>query len=135
MGLRWLGSSAMAFVRHEAAKRLNAGGAAVASRSRQLAPVRSGALRDSIGYSFNAPALTLTIHVGVPYAVFQEFGTSRNPAHPFLRPALAELPRYLSVVTTTNLSFDTAAQPYASGYAAGHSTGHPRGATATFGRG
>jgi HK97 gp10 family phage protein len=134
MGLQWLGNSAMAFVRNEAAKRLDAAGAAVANRARQLAPVDSGKLRDSIGYFFNASTLTLTIYVGVPYGAFQEFGSSRNPAHPYLRPALAELPRYLSVVTTTTLAFGGTGSRYSAGMAAEHGSGHARGARATFGR-
>jgi HK97 gp10 family phage protein len=105
MGLQWFGNSALAFVRNEAAKRLDAAGAAVANRARQLAPVDTGKLRDSIHYHFNANTLTLTVYADVPYAAFVEFGTSRMAAQPYLRPALAELPRFLSTVTTTHLQF------------------------------
>jgi HK97 gp10 family phage protein len=105
MGLQWFGNSALAFVRNEAAKRLDAAGAAVANRARQLAPVDTGKLRDSIHYQFNASTLTLVIYADAPHSWWVEAGTSRMAAQPYMRPALAEMPRFLSVVTTTNLQF------------------------------
>lgn len=105
MGLEWFGNSALAFVRNEAAKRLDPAGKAVVARAQQLCPVDTGKLRASIGYTFSASTLTLTIHADMPYSSFVEFGTSRQSAQPFMRPALAEMPRFLSMVTTTNLQF------------------------------
>lgn len=78
--------------------------------ARRFAPVRSGALKASIGYTFgnfraanpsvrgvaggggrlNDQDLTVTVHAGdgtAYYAAFVEFGTSRASAKPFFFPA------------------------------------------------
>lgn len=53
----------------------------VATDARTLAPVDTGALRDSIH------AEPGKVVVEVPYAAFVEYGTSDTPAQPYLRPA------------------------------------------------
>lgn len=53
----------------------------VAGGARAMAPVDTGALRDSIAVTENG------VGVGVPYASFVEYGTSDTPAQPYLRPA------------------------------------------------
>lgn len=59
------------------------------------APVRTGALRDSIHKEGSGNDTRVT--VGVPYGVYVEYGTSRMGARPFLWPALeAERPIYLA---------------------------------------
>nr|AUN37290.1 hypothetical protein [uncultured bacterium] len=57
--------------------------------AKQLAPVDTGALRDSIGAD---PVDSLTVRVGsdMPYAPYVEYGTSRSPAQPYLTPAFAQ---------------------------------------------
>lgn len=66
----------------------------VVARARQLAPVDTGALRESINYDVirgdGDTFMQLVISIGVPYAIFQEFGTRNIPPHPFIRPALLE---------------------------------------------
>jgi HK97 gp10 family phage protein len=55
-------------------------------KAKQYCPVDSGALRDSIyWYETNGQ---IVIGAGVFYAAFVEYGTSRNRAQPFLRPAI-----------------------------------------------
>ena len=53
--------------------------------AKQLAPVDTGALRNSI----SATVRTLSAEIGptVNYAPYQEFGTHRTPPQPFMGPA------------------------------------------------
>jgi HK97 gp10 family phage protein len=59
--------------------------------AKQFAPVDTGRLQESIGiaYGENPDGIYADIGTDVFYAGYQELGTSRNPAHPYLRPALA----------------------------------------------
>ena len=63
----------------------------VVDLAQQLAPVDTGALRGSIQVEPGEPALTMRVTAGrgLPdaRAVFQEYGTSRQPAQPYLTPA------------------------------------------------
>lgn len=72
-------------------------GLAVETSARRKAPVRTGHLRRNIvsvvhgGYSKNVADMYAEVGVDlntVPYAWYQEFGTSKMQAHPYLRPAL-----------------------------------------------
>jgi HK97 gp10 family phage protein len=54
---------------------------------KQLSPVDTGAMRDSIDKVERAPLL-IDIVVGVPYAIFVEFGTVNMEAQPFITPAI-----------------------------------------------
>lgn len=59
---------------------------AIVERAQQLAPVRTGELRDSIHTEIIDP-LTIAVVADAPYAVYQEMGTHNMSAHPFLTPA------------------------------------------------
>ncbi len=66
----------------------------IALTARENAPVlagpgphRPGELKDSIEARRKSPAVS-AVEVGAFYGMFQEFGTSRQPARPFLVPAL-----------------------------------------------
>lgn len=50
------------------------------------APVDTGALRNSIQAEAEE-ALTWAVAVGVEYGIYQELGTYKMPAHPYLIPA------------------------------------------------
>ena len=50
------------------------------------APEDTGALRESIHSQMNG--LTGTVGTNIEYAIYQEFGTYKMRAHPFLVPAL-----------------------------------------------
>lgn len=73
----------------KAAKIVNKYGLAILSDAAQLAPVDTGALRNSLtSESGMTGELTYTIQDGVEYGVYQELGTSRMAAQPFLIPAI-----------------------------------------------
>ena len=60
-----------------------------------MAPKRTGELARSIDFDWNDENFTVVFTVGVPYGIFQEFGTRNMPAHPYLRPALEQIgPQY-----------------------------------------
>lgn len=68
---------------------VNRFGAIVAATSAQNAPVDTGALRNSItAMSGMTGELTYTVSDGVEYGVYQEFGTSKMAAQPFMTPAI-----------------------------------------------
>lgn len=58
----------------------------IANRARDLAPVETGTLRDSIEVAQIGP-LEWEVQVTAPYATFVEYGSTHQPAHPFLTPA------------------------------------------------
>lgn len=60
--------------------------------AQQRAPVDTGTLRASIRASKVGPCHWQVV-VGVDYGVYQEYGTVRNAAHPFMRPAVAAVRR------------------------------------------
>jgi HK97 gp10 family phage protein len=73
-------------VRAAAAETLAAHAEQVADDARALAPVDSGALRDSIQV-VKTDDLHYTVEVTVPYAAEVELGTANQAAQPFLFPA------------------------------------------------
>jgi len=71
---------------------------AVESHAKDLAPVDTGVLRASIHTIPRSPAPVIKVSDGVSYGVFQEYGTMKMKAQPFLRPAVdmalnSDLPR------------------------------------------
>lgn len=85
---------------------LHRGGQLIVDEAKRLAPVRTGALRDSIRVTDDREGLLygklsgtgMSVYIGpvgsvddgdVYYARFQEFGTINMRAHPFMRPAIA----------------------------------------------
>lgn len=96
---RWFGDQVKQAVLNHVDGRLHQTGERVVARAQQLAPVDTGALRSSIGYIVAGEGLfrTLVIDVGMPYGIYQEFGTRNIPPHPFLRPALNEIGRLWGV--------------------------------------
>lgn len=64
-------------------------GTAMSSDAAIHAPLDTGALRNSILSESHLEApLTYVIQDGVTYGVYQELGTSRMAAHPFILPAI-----------------------------------------------
>ncbi len=59
---------------------------AIADTAKSLAPVDTGALRESIEWIKEGDERF--IGAGVPYAAYVEYGTSTTQARPFLRPAV-----------------------------------------------
>src|SRR5947209_18661968 len=76
---------------------LQSGAQRVAERAREIVPVRTGRLRDSIavegGIEVDADEAFQPIAVvaTAPYASFVEDGTSRMTPRPFLEPAMEEI--------------------------------------------
>lgn len=54
----------------------------------ELAPVDTGRLRDSITHETHAEEESVYVGTNVEYAAYQEYGTSRMKAHPFLKPGI-----------------------------------------------
>ena len=88
----WRGSNALAPIREAVVGRLDRLGRRVVELARKYAPVETGFLRDAIGFTVRAvgSVLSLVVHCDAPYAAIQEYGGVHTPAHPFLRPAVAE---------------------------------------------
>ena len=88
---QWLGDQVTGFVDRQVDQRLNAAGVAWLARSQALAPVKTGYLRSQEDYQ--VIGRTLTLIMGAPYDVFQEFGTRTLRPRPHVRPALLEMRR------------------------------------------
>ena len=58
--------------------------------AKELVPVDTGTLERSIHQEDVQGQLAVTVGTDVPYAEHVEFGTSKMPARPYLRPALDE---------------------------------------------
>lgn len=64
-------------------------GLAVTGDAAMRAPFEFGALRNSItSESKMTGDMTFTVSDGVTYGIYQEFGTSKMRARPFMRPAI-----------------------------------------------
>ena len=76
-------------MRPNAAEVVNTYGLLMATDAAKGAPVDTSALRNSIlSESAMSGELTFILQDGVEYGVFQEFGTSRMAANPFMTPAV-----------------------------------------------
>lgn len=67
---------------------LMAGGMAVEGYAKNLAPVDTGNLRNSISTKPSGDK-EVQIGTGVEYAIYQELGTRKMAPHAFLRPGIA----------------------------------------------
>jgi HK97 gp10 family phage protein len=74
-------------VKEGAIEVINSHAHSIAAAARQLAPVKTGELRDSIAVSESSLGAVRVV-AGAPHAVYVELGTSRMSARPFLRPAV-----------------------------------------------
>jgi HK97 gp10 family phage protein len=65
-------------------------GQKVQDAAKALVPVDTGFLRDSIDMAVEGGTTTANAEIGAtaPYGGFVEYGTSTNPAQPYMRPAL-----------------------------------------------
>lgn len=59
----------------------------VESRAKRLAPVDTGALRNSISTTVSGGGLAATVGPTVHYGIYQELGTRRMRPHPYMGPA------------------------------------------------
>jgi HK97 gp10 family phage protein len=76
----------------EVAKVLAKVGVMAVRSAKRLCPVDTGYLRSSINFKLGTDDHGHACYVGsdVVYAPYQEFGTWKMAAHPFLRPGVAE---------------------------------------------
>lgn len=75
----------------EAARReLLSSGLRVVAGAKRRAPVDTGRLRNSITFEVTADGDVVRVGTNLEYAAFQEFGTRKMPARPFLFPAFEE---------------------------------------------
>lgn len=71
------------------------------SYAKQICPVDTGNLRNSITHSTEDEGHTVVIGTNVEYAPYVELGTSRTRAKPYLRPAIeTHIPEYQTVLQT-----------------------------------
>lgn len=63
--------------------------------AKNLAPVDTGALKNSI-HTERKGEMEYTVGDGVEYGIFQELGTHKMPAHPFLIPALKRVVKFIN---------------------------------------
>lgn len=57
-------------------------------QAKSLAPVDTGNLRGDIGHKLNESERSVIIGTNVEYAIYQEKGTAKSSAQPFLTPAV-----------------------------------------------
>lgn len=88
MSLTWNGDRVIASVNDKKKQALTAGATIVEAEAKVRAPVDTGQLRNSISYEVGESEAKIgTI---VDYAVYVEYGTSRQRPQPYLRPAIDE---------------------------------------------
>lgn len=65
--------------------------------AKEHCPVDTGNLRRSITHEVVSDGRGVLVRIGtnVDYAIYQELGTRNHPAHPFLRPALESIRRFV----------------------------------------
>jgi HK97 gp10 family phage protein len=66
-------------------------GKAVEGQATDLAPVKTGNLANSINYRVSAQAHSVSIGTPVEYGIYQELGTRRMSAQPYLEPAFVAM--------------------------------------------
>jgi HK97 gp10 family phage protein len=84
------GDGLSAAVRGAAASTVAKAALEMQAEARRLAPVRTGRLRDSIRARQLGPT-SWVVEIGVDYGGYVEFGTSRAPARPYMRPAFEKV--------------------------------------------
>jgi HK97 gp10 family phage protein len=85
-------AGAKVFLEAEAMVKERETAARIATAAQQFAPVLTGALRESIkvqGEGVDKGMPYVDVGTTEPYAVFVEYGDSRQAAKPFMRPAIA----------------------------------------------
>ena len=79
-------SSVESALRTAIAKGLDSAGARAEEYAKETVHVITGNLRDSISHEASDNAVV--VYAGMDYAPYEELGTSKQDAHPYLRPAV-----------------------------------------------
>jgi HK97 gp10 family phage protein len=74
--------------------------ALISAEAKHFSPIDTGRLRASIHIEPLGP-LKYQICTNVYYAIYQEFGTSKMKAHPYMRPAAAKVRSMLPGIVKT----------------------------------
>ncbi len=74
--------------KNEIPKALNLAGVLIEGQAKELCPVDTGFLKGSITHDVNAEGDAVRIGTNVEYGIYQELGTVKMAAQPYLRPAL-----------------------------------------------
>ncbi len=93
----WFGDKIKAAIFGDIDTRMRRTGQTIVARAQQLAPVRTGQLRASIGYVYRQNDHTLQIYADATYAIFVEYGTRHMRPQPYIRPALLEAGRLAGI--------------------------------------
>jgi HK97 gp10 family phage protein len=109
---RWNGKAADLMVKDSLARVLIDAGRQAVEKARQLAPVDTGNLRESIGYRYEKAAFRIVLYAKAFYAEFVEMGTSKTRAQPFIRPTLAEMNKFLGNAVKFRGSFPSTPDKY-----------------------
>jgi HK97 gp10 family phage protein len=102
--LQWFGNTVKSFVDNKIDAKMRQTGELIVARARALAPVDTGYLRSTIGYTYRQSDKTLMIHVDASYGLFQEFGTRFIKPHPYIRPAMNSVGRVWGVSMEMNFA-------------------------------
>lgn len=102
----WRGDELVSQVKAEVDTRMRRCGEAMVTAAKQRAPIRTGHLQASIGYTYRQSDQTVQLYADAPYAIFVEFGTYKMIARPFLRPAMEAAAQVWNF--SMALAFDTA---------------------------
>lgn len=95
--LQWFGDKVKAELDRKVTARMTMAGHDMVAMARSLAAVRTGQMRDSIGFTYDQRTRTLQLHADSPHSLFVEFGTRFMTAQPFLRPAINAADRAFGV--------------------------------------
>ena len=110
---------------------LESAGAAGLTEARNLVPVKTGALRDSI-YADVVSDDTLALGAKAPYAAIIEYGSSKQGAKPFIEPAARTAAKVLEqILTDLALGGETRGRPTTTGAGTYEPTGKPVGRPST----
>jgi len=85
--VKWYGRRYTNRLYNYADGKMKAGSNRMAQQAKNNAPVRSGALMESIGFK-KVKRMEYKVGSDKPYAAYVEYGTSKMPAKPYLRPAM-----------------------------------------------
>lgn len=89
--VRWYGAEVLKEVGKQAMELVEKKAEQVEEEAKELAPVRTGALRDSIKRERDKRGILSRVGSNLPYALERELGSVGRPAHPYLRPALEKV--------------------------------------------
>lgn len=89
--MNWNGNGATAYIKAQINAQLALIGVFLTARMKQLAPFRTGFLRNSIFFKHDVANMIVTVYIPPFYAIYVEFGTRWMKAVGFVRQAVLEM--------------------------------------------